>query len=106
MPKIPLSRTINRIRGFQGLWKHRNELGDMIRDARAGSYRISMITLLCFFGAILYVLSPIDLIPDFFAILGWTDDVAIIYFLSNRIGKELERYRNNRPGVLKVVKYG
>lgn len=103
MAKIPLSRTVQRIRGFQGLWKHRHELGDMVQDARAGNYQISFFTILAFIGALLYVLSPIDIIPDFFAILGWTDDLAIVYFLSNRIGKELERYRNNKPGVLKLV---
>lgn len=104
MPKIPFLRTINRIRGFSGLWKHRQELRHMIADARAGRYRISFLTLLAVLGAVLYVVSPFDFIPDFLVILGWSDDVAIIYFLSNRIGKELERYRNQQHGVLKVVR--
>jgi uncharacterized membrane protein YkvA (DUF1232 family) len=104
MPKIPFLRTVNRIRGFSGLWKHRQELREMIADARAGRYRVSFLTILAVIAAVLYVLSPIDVIPDIFAIVGWGDDIAIIYFLSNRIGKELERYRNNKPGVLRVVR--
>ncbi len=27
---------------------------------------------------ILYVLSPIDIVPDFLAVLGWADDVALL----------------------------
>lgn len=27
--------------------------------------------------ALLYILSPIDLIPDFIPVLGWADDVAV-----------------------------
>ncbi len=103
MPKIPFLCTLNRIRGFSGLWKHRQELRRMIADARAGRYRISLLTLLAVLGAALYVISPFDVIPDFLVIFGWTDDVAIIYFLSNRIGRELERYRSQQRGVLKVV---
>lgn len=106
MPKIPFLRTFNRIRGFRGLWKHRRELRDMIQDARAGHYRVSLLTIVATIAALLYVLSPIDIIPDFFAIIGWGDDLMIIYFLTNRIGKELERYRAwPKPGKLRVVHF-
>ncbi len=106
MPKIPFARTFNRIRGFSGLWKHRRELREMIADTRAGQYRISFLTIIAAIAALLYVLSPIDIIPDFFAIIGWTDDLVILYFLTNRIGKELERYRQwPKPGKLRVVSF-
>lgn len=107
MPKIPFARTVARIRGFAGLWQHRRELRDMITDARAGQYRISFLTIVATILALIYVISPIDIIPGFlFPIIGLTDDLVVIYFLTNRIGKELERYRAwHKPGTLRVVHY-
>ncbi|QYU69184.1 DUF1232 domain-containing protein [Leptolyngbya sp. 15MV] len=32
-------------------------------------------------GGLLYVLSPIDLLPDVLPVLGWGDDVFLIYVL-------------------------
>jgi uncharacterized membrane protein YkvA (DUF1232 family) len=61
------------------LWaKFRKELilaWAILRDARTpASAKLATI------AAILYVLSPIDLVPDFIPILGWLDDgiVAIL----------------------------
>ncbi|MBI1380784.1 MAG: DUF1232 domain-containing protein [Planctomycetaceae bacterium] len=38
----------------------------------------TMRTALLLVGCILYVISPIDLIPDPIVIIGWLDDVAVI----------------------------
>jgi uncharacterized membrane protein YkvA (DUF1232 family) len=32
-------------------------------------------------AGLLYVLSPIDIVPDFIPILGWLDDIGVIGFL-------------------------
>jgi len=37
--------------------------------------------LIYLIGAILYVLFPRDLVPDFLAGWGWLDDAAVLYFL-------------------------
>ncbi len=44
------------------------------------------IVILCF--GILYLLSPIDLVPDFVPVLGWLEDivvVAVAFWLANRM---------------------
>ncbi|MEO5804881.1 YkvA family protein [Devosia sp.] len=33
---------------------------------------------LAMIGVVLYVLSPIDLVPDFIPLLGWVDDVMLV----------------------------
>lgn len=65
----------------------------MFRDGASGKYKISSSTLATIGGAILYVVSPIDAIPDVIPLLGWTDDIAIIGFVMNRITKEIEKYK-------------
>lgn len=39
--------------------------------------------------AILYVLSPIDLVPDTLPLLGWLDDVGIIALLAAYYSKQI-----------------
>ncbi|WP_443070864.1 YkvA family protein [Streptomyces sp. NBC_01476] len=42
--------------------------------------------------AVLYVLSPIDAIPDFIPVLGWTDDGAVALWFLTGIIRESGRY--------------
>ena len=48
----------------------------MLRDPRTPN-AAKLTTVL----AILYVISPVDLVSDFIPILGWVDDGLIAYFL-------------------------
>jgi uncharacterized membrane protein YkvA (DUF1232 family) len=57
------------------LWRFRRELRlvwAMLRSPEA-PWRCKLIAM----AAFAYVISPIDLIPDFALVLGWLDDVAI-----------------------------
>lgn len=40
-------------------------------------------------GVVLYLISPIDVLPDFFAVIGWVDDVLLITLAMNWIIKRL-----------------
>lgn len=48
----------------------------VLRDPRAPR-SAKLVTIL----AALYVVSPIDFVPDFIPVLGWLDDGLIAYFL-------------------------
>lgn len=43
--------------------------------------------------ALLYVLSPVDLIPDAIPILGWLDDVGVLSLALAWAARESARYR-------------
>ena len=58
-----------------------------------GEYReIPREKLLLVVGAILYFVSPIDIIPDALGILGLSDDALVLTFLLRRVRQEIDRF--------------
>lgn len=51
----------------------------------------SMGKMILFFLSLLYVISPIDLIPDVIPIVGWIDDLVVIIVGIVPIARELFR---------------
>ncbi len=69
-------------------------LFSLIRDYANGSYReVPFNIIAAIGGALLYVLSPIDLIPDFIPVVGYLDDAAVVAFCLNLIEKDLISYK-------------
>ena len=68
----------------------------LIRLARAwasGKYKdIGIGSLLIVIGAIAYLLDPLDVIPDFIPIIGFTDDATVIALAISRVRKELDKF--------------
>ena len=103
MPKIPLMKKVQQVRTLSALWRYRSGLFSMFRDMYQGRYRASFLTIVAMIAATVYILSPIDVIPDFLPIIGWMDDGAVFYFLLKRLMYELNRYSASRTD-LKLVK--
>lgn len=103
MAKIPLMKKAQQIRTLSALWKYRTGLFNMFRDMFAGRYKASFLTIVALIAGLIYILSPIDIIPDFLPIVGWMDDGAIFYFLLKRLMYELDRYSARRTD-LKLMK--
>jgi uncharacterized membrane protein YkvA (DUF1232 family) len=56
-----------------------------------GSYRrIPFKTILWSFVTLLYVISPLDFIPDIIPVLGWLDDITMIGLLMKSFKRDLE----------------
>lgn len=51
-------------------------------------------TIISIVATLIYLLSPIDLIPDLVPVVGYLDDAAIVFFVLNfGVDKDLEKYR-------------
>ena len=66
----------------------------MIRDYYSRKYtEVPWYIISSIGAALLYVLSPIDLIPDFIPIVGYLDDAAVLAFCLKQVRAEVEKYK-------------
>ncbi|MFU1855959.1 hypothetical protein BWD42_09900 [Sphingobacterium sp. CZ-UAM] len=70
----------------------------MCKDAITGKFKMNSWNLSIIIGTIIYVVSPVDAIPDFIAVGGWLDDVAIVAYAIRKLSEEIERYKSERLG--------
>lgn len=81
-------------KALQKYWKDACEVFSLLRDWTAGRYRETpwgVVAALA--GALLYVLSPLDLIPDFIPVAGYTDDAGVFAAVLAIAGPDLQKYR-------------
>ena len=66
----------------------------MLKDYTSGDYRaVPQRTILAAVVAVLYVLDPLDLIPDFLPGIGLVDDAAVVAFVLRAVQRDIHDYR-------------
>jgi uncharacterized membrane protein YkvA (DUF1232 family) len=66
----------------------------IVRDYWSGKYRkIPFWSIAAVVAALLYVLNPLDLVPDFIPLLGQIDDAAVIAACLLMVRQDLHRYK-------------
>lgn len=84
-------------RGLAGVRDDVVLLISFINDTFRGKYRIvNRTSILLAVAAVIYVVSPMDFVPDFILALGLLDDVAIVCWAVNVLGKELAEYKKSK----------
>ena len=75
-------------------------LFNMVKDVYKREYKaVDKLAVATAVLAIVYLVSPVDLIPDVIPGIGAVDDIAILSFAAGLCAKELERYdefKNNQ----------
>lgn len=79
---------------FKQLFDVASTLVRLVRNYISGDYReVATGTIISGFAVLLYVLSPIDLIPDFIPVLGFLDDLSLISWFLGKFHGEITKYR-------------
>lgn len=83
---------------FRNIWYYFGLLFSMLLDSFKGKYSLPKKTALLLVFAFLYLISPVDIVPDIFPLIGLVDDVAVLVFAFNFIRGDLENYRAWKMG--------
>ncbi len=69
-------------------------LFSLLKDFISGEYKeVPWHTITAVAAALIYILSPIDFIPDFIPVVGLTDDAFVFSLCLNLVREDLEKYR-------------
>ena len=79
---------------FRQLFEVALTLVRLVRSYISGEYReISTSTIVSGLAVLLYVLSPIDLVPDFIPVLGFLDDLSLVSWFVGKFQGEIIRFQ-------------
>ncbi len=76
----------------------------MFGDVFTGKYKeFSVLKLILSIIALIYVVSPVDLIPDIILGLGWIDDGTIFVLAWNYIKKDVLKYKLWKESIIEII---
>ncbi|WP_240032154.1 YkvA family protein [Psychroflexus aestuariivivens] len=78
-------------------WKKYREkimlLFNMLKDIKQKHYsKTPWKTLASAIFAILYIINPLDIVPDFIPFIGYLDDITVLTFVLKMVGDDLTEY--------------
>ncbi|MDA3845105.1 MAG: YkvA family protein [Vallitaleaceae bacterium] len=70
-------------------------LSAMVRDYISKKYvKIPVASIVMAVSALIYIVSPIDLIPDIIPGIGYLDDAAVMHFVIQALHNDIQTYRD------------
>lgn len=91
---VNMNKNIIKLSLLTRLFQDLKLLFPLIKDYWKGTYRkVSARSIIIFMVALAYIVSPIDLIPDYILGFGQIDDVFILGLALNFLEKDLTKYR-------------
>lgn len=96
------TRSMSKAEGIGEFDEIKTDLGtvfSLVGDYLHGNYKkVSKTSLLLIIGSLLYLLNPMDIVPDFLLGVGFLDDLAVFTYMIRKIRQELDKYRTWKDG--------
>ncbi|WP_048308227.1 YkvA family protein [Halomonas sp. PR-M31] len=91
----PFSRLTARASALSRMGRALKLFAPMCADVIKGRYRpVPWSAFIWMALALVYLISPLDLIPEVFLLIGMVDDVVIVGWLLTKVDKSLDGYRH------------
>ena len=84
---------------LRNIWDHLKLLFSMLSDSYNKKYPVPKKTVIVGIFALLYLINPIDIFPDFIPLMGFVDDLAALAFAASLIKDDLDNYRIWKTGI-------
>ena len=65
---------------------------EMIKAVKSGKYQVPKWAIPVIIGAVIYVVSPLDAVPDIIPIVGWLDDARVVAAAIASLGTVIASY--------------
>ena len=79
---------------LEKVWEYLQLFFSIVKDYINGSYKeIPLTTIVSIVASLLYLISPIDFIPDFIPGIGLIDDVFVIGLVISSATNDLDKYK-------------
>lgn len=89
-----LERKLNKVPGIGKALADIMMLISLVRAYAKKEYTdVPIGTIIAIVGALIYFVSPIDLIPDNVPVIGYLDDLAVINFALKLVHDDIEEYK-------------
>ena len=86
------------------IWDQLQLLFSLVKDYANGNYTaVPKSTIVAIVAALLYFISPLDIIPDFLVGLGFVDDAFILSLVYKKVIKELDKYQIWKDGKGNII---
>lgn len=90
---ISLCDDLGQVRFIGKYFKDISLICNMINDYICRRYtKVPMATVITLLAAVLYFISPIDIIPDFLPLIGHLDDMLVFAFVQDAAKIDLKKY--------------
>lgn len=82
-------------KSLSDIWKKMQKLFFMVRDSLTNKYQeLPKAKVAIGIAVILYVIMPVDLVPDVLPVFGFADDAALIAWFMRHAAKEVKQYES------------
>jgi uncharacterized membrane protein YkvA (DUF1232 family) len=78
---------------LEEVWEQLKLMISLVKEWLAGNYKeVPTASIVAIVAGLIYLLSPIDLIPDFIPVLGYLDDIFVLGVVFTQVAKDLETF--------------